>query len=210
MARMSTRAPRRPESLVRWLRLESLEDRSLPSFVTAPTFTVGVNTTGFFSQSSHPTAVAVGDFNGDGKMDVVTANQDGPGVSLLLGKGNGKFQPCRNFTAGDTPTNILAADVNGDGRLDVVVTNGGNNTISYLRRERRRHLQGGQDLLNGSEACNAAACADLNGDGKNDLVVANHDGRHPDPALRHCDWRVHFGGNGRGRPEPHIRRGGGL
>ena len=101
--------------------------------MTAPTFTVGVNTTGFFSQSSHPTAVAVGDFNGDGKMDVVTANQDGPGVSLLLGKGNGKFQPCRSFAAGDTPTNILAADVNGDGRFDVVVTNGGNNTISYLR-----------------------------------------------------------------------------
>ena len=64
------------------LRFETLEDRSLPSFVTAPTFTVGVNIGGLVPQGSKPVAVAVGDFNDDGKTDVVTANESRTGVSL--------------------------------------------------------------------------------------------------------------------------------
>jgi len=52
--------------------------------------------------------VAVGDFNGDGKLDLVTANYsssyDVGDVSVLLGNGDGKFQPARNFA-----TPVLAA-----------------------------------------------------------------------------------------------------
>ena len=166
--------PRRLPIFKHRLRLESLEDRSLPSFVTAPTFTVGVNTTGFFSQSSHPNAVAVGDFNGDGKMDVVTANETGPGVSLLLGKGNGKFQPCLNSAAGKAPAAIIAVDVNGDGRLDVVTADNGANTVSYLRGKGDGTFKPALTFSTGAKP-DAVACADFNGDGKNDLVAANHD-----------------------------------
>jgi hypothetical protein len=129
------------------LRIEHLEARDMPSFVTALSFTVGANSGGLVPQGSDPTAVAVGDFNGDGKKDVVSANESGPGVTLLLGKGNGKFLPRTNLVVGPAPSDILAADVNGDNRLDIVTTNNGNNTITVLRGNGNGTFKPGPDLL---------------------------------------------------------------
>src|SRR6476659_7480695 len=110
MARKSRAHCPQPALLRRWLRFEPLEERSLPSFVTAPSFTVGVNIGGLVPQGSATVSVAVGDFNGDGKKDVATANESGPGVSVRLGKGTGQFSPCTNFAVGNDPVYILAAD----------------------------------------------------------------------------------------------------
>ena len=76
-----------------------------------------------------PTALAVADFNGDGKLDVVTANDPGDGaaygmkasVSVLLGNGNGAFQTFQLYRvlAFVTPSSIAVADFNGDGRSDL-------------------------------------------------------------------------------------------
>jgi hypothetical protein len=78
----------------------------------------------------------VGDFNGDGKLDLVTVNYTGNSVSLLLGNGDGTFQPNVDSSAGFGPADIIAAgDFNGDGAIDVVVTNfdaGGASTVSVL------------------------------------------------------------------------------
>ena len=77
-----------------------------------------------------PESVAVGDFNNDGKLDIITANYLGFGgstVSVLLGNGNGTFQPALNYglPAGQTipqRANALAVgDFNKDGKLDVAV-----------------------------------------------------------------------------------------
>src|SRR5262249_59356018 len=71
-----------------------------------------------------PRAVAVGDFNGDGRLDLVTAQQLTDTVSVLLGHGDGTFTRPLAFTASGadfTPSSMAVDDVNGDGRLDLVI-----------------------------------------------------------------------------------------
>src|SRR5438105_10213046 len=82
--------------LNRGLRLDALEDRSLPSFVTAASFVVGQND----GLGSKPSAIATGDLNADGFLDVATANTDGHYVSVLFGDGDGSFQPVTNIDIG--------------------------------------------------------------------------------------------------------------
>ncbi len=154
------------------LRIELLEDRTLPSFVTATSIVVGSNSSGFFSQSSKPVAVAVGDFNGDGNSDVATANESGPGVSVLLGTGKGTFLPRVNYATGPTPAGILAADVNGDGRLDIVTANKGNDTISVLRGRGDGTFKAAVSHAVGVDPVSVAV-GDVNGDSRQDLAVAN-------------------------------------
>jgi uncharacterized repeat protein (TIGR01451 family) len=75
--------------------------------------------------------IAVADLNHDGKLDVVLAGcltnvcLGQPGVvTVLLGKGNGTFQPAVGYsTVGGFGDGVAVADLNGDGNPDVVVTN---------------------------------------------------------------------------------------
>jgi Bacterial Ig-like domain (group 3)/FG-GAP-like repeat/MBG domain (YGX type) len=72
--------------------------------------------------SSNPEWVGVGDFNGDGKLDLVTTNC-GSSVSVLLGNGDGTFQPEVGYAAGNCPEDAAVGDFNGDGFPDLAVTN---------------------------------------------------------------------------------------
>ena len=74
-----------------------------------------------------PYAVAVGDFNRDGKVDLAVANQTGDGVSILLGNGDGTFQTAVNWPVGTSPEFVAVGDFNGDGIPDLVVAN----TVSF-------------------------------------------------------------------------------
>jgi hypothetical protein len=72
-----------------------------------------------------PVTVAVGDFNGDGKADLVTANAINLGtVSLLLGNGDGTFAAAMNLPAGNVPEFAGVGDFNGDGLSDIAEANG--------------------------------------------------------------------------------------
>ncbi len=79
-----------------------------------------------------PDGVAVGDFNGDGILDLVTANYLDNTVSVLLGKGDGTFAPQVTYAVGSIPRNVAVGDFNGDGKLDLAVANQGDNTVSVL------------------------------------------------------------------------------
>lgn len=95
---------------------------------------------GFAAVRSYPTgpntfpmALAVADLNGDGRPDVVTANQtDTAGV--LLGQENGGFAAAATYATGPAgaPYAVTVADVNGDGRLDIVVANAATSTVGVL------------------------------------------------------------------------------
>jgi VCBS repeat protein len=79
------------------------------SFVTRKDFAVG----------AAPSAVAGGDFNGDGQLDLVVVDWGPPGVSVLLSNGDGTFQAAQSFTAGTNPSSVAVGDFNGDGKLDL-------------------------------------------------------------------------------------------
>jgi hypothetical protein len=95
-------------------KVEQLEDRWLPSFSAGLSFDTG----------TVPSAVAVGDFTGDGLPDLAVANRDSDTVSVLLSKGDGTFQPARDFPAGEDgfPSEVAVGDFNGDGILDLALT----------------------------------------------------------------------------------------
>ena len=62
--------------------------------------------------------------NGDGQLDVVTANRTGSSVSVLLGNGDNTFVTHVDYTVGTGPQTLALADVNGDGKLDLIVAGG--------------------------------------------------------------------------------------
>ncbi|HEY1379217.1 MAG TPA: FG-GAP-like repeat-containing protein [Gemmataceae bacterium] len=81
--------------------------------------------------SAH-TAVATGDFNGDGKLDAVTSDGDAGTVSLMLGNGDGTLSYAGAFATGSSPAAIAVGAFNGDGRPDVATANAGSNSVSVL------------------------------------------------------------------------------
>ncbi len=79
-----------------------------------------------------PRAVAVADFDHDGKQDMAVANFSAGTVSIFLGNGDGTFQPRRDFAVGVEPIFIAVADLDADGKLDLAVANFGSNNVSIL------------------------------------------------------------------------------
>jgi len=113
----------------------------------------------------------VGDFTGDGKLDIVyTVSIGSPGI--LVGRGDGTFDPpaTLSVTFGSGP--LVAGDFNGDGRLDVATTDGGNARVRVFPG-----ASGGAFLaatnFNARTLPVSVAAADFDGDGQSELVVAN-------------------------------------
>src|SRR5881296_3123582 len=101
-----------------------------PAVSFAQTVSFGAATP--FPVGSSPASVAVGDFNGDGRLDLAVANFNSNSVSILLGLGAGSFGGATAFSVGSSPLSVAVGDFNGDGRLDLAVTNFVGNTVSLL------------------------------------------------------------------------------
>ena len=134
--------------------------------------------------SPMPQAVAVGDLNNDGKPDVVVASTGQAGnpglVSVLLGKGDGTFEPPNSTDVNQTAQSIALADLNGDGKLDAVVAAYGSQSsfagtdpggIVVLPGKGDGTFQTPQKLTVSGLHPEAVAVADLNGDGIPDIAA---------------------------------------
>ena len=84
----------------------------------------------FQTVGENPMSVASGDFNGDGRLDLVTASSVSGGAIVLLGKNDGTFDMTQNGV-NDGVTSVITADLNGDGKLDAAVT-GVTSTVNVL------------------------------------------------------------------------------
>src|SRR6266704_3113392 len=142
------------------------------------------------SGGSGPVSLAVGDVNGDGKPDLLVANQCSNRnnsnsctglLTVLLGSGDGKFQAAVSYASGGaSPSSIVLADINGDEKPDVLISNqcarldgdcAGN--ISVLLGKGDGSFPAAINYGSGGQTPYSVAVADVNGDGKPDVVVAN-------------------------------------
>jgi hypothetical protein len=134
-------------------------------FGAATNFEVG-------SYPAYPSSVTVGDFNGDGKLDLATANGGSDNLSVLLGNGTGGFGAATNFAVGSSPRSVTAGDFNGDGKLDLATANYLSDNVSVLLGDGTGGFGAATDFAVGGFP-NSVTAGDLNGDGKLDLATAN-------------------------------------
>jgi hypothetical protein len=116
--------------------------------------------------------VAVGDLDGDGKLDIATANSAVDRASVWLGKGNGTFAARKDYVTGDAPTIVALGNVDGDGRADLVTLNSAAETVSVLLGKGQGTLAAKVDYPTASAPV-SAALGDVNGDATLDIVTTN-------------------------------------
>ena len=171
--------------------------RSTPAFVCSKSALLAAIFAAFtgmaLSQDSfmmHYTASGIGgslvnrgDFNNDGIPDLIVGNNGGTstsgfGISILLGKGDGRFQNPLNSAQELGTFDMAIGDFNGDGKLDVAVlayTSNQQDVIQILLGKGDGTFTKGQTIvLTASQGGGSIATADFNGDGKLDLALAGH------------------------------------
>ena len=88
------------------------------------------------SDNLNPEDVAVGDLNGDGKLDAIISNYD-DNLNVFLGNGDGTFKPAVGYAPGEYPRDVVIRDMNRDGKPDLVVGNLGIDVRRRRVRQRR-------------------------------------------------------------------------
>jgi hypothetical protein len=143
-----------------------------------------------YSITGYARSVVVADLNGDGIPDLATAGYASTSlgyVNVLLGNGDGTFQPTVNYAVDSVAFWIAAADFNGDGVPDLVSTNLGQNDVSLLLGNGDGSFQPKQNYPVGQYPY-AVAVGDFDGDGSPDLVTANYISNDVTVLLNDGDW----------------------
>lgn len=166
-----------------------------PFILTFGCAPVAVNATTTFSEKinfstgtfSSPVSIAIADFDGDGKPDIASTNQDNNSVAVFRNTSgsatlnNASFAPPVNFLTVKGPAGIAIGDIDGDGKLDIAITTT-SSTVEVLRNTSSQgtalSFAAPASLLTSTGPTDSAGTAninisDLDGDGKPDLIVTN-------------------------------------
>jgi hypothetical protein len=127
-----------------------------------------------FGDVARPTALVLGDFNGDNRLDIAAAASDADSAAVLLGNGDGTFGNASLYPAGSGPSAIATADLNRDGILDLVTVNSKIGSVSVLLGNGDGTFRTAVPYAAGTGPA-AVVIADFNGDGLNDIATANAD-----------------------------------
>ncbi len=152
----------------------------IASTITANSFDAKVD----FSTGSAPASIALGDLDGDGKLDLAIANNGGNTVSIFRNTSTvgvlqaSSFATKVDFPTGGYPWGIAISDLDGDGKTDLLVSNGAENSVSVFRNTSTMGVINGTSFaarVDFSAGINphAVAIHDMDGDGKRDLVTVN-------------------------------------
>jgi alpha-tubulin suppressor-like RCC1 family protein len=134
-----------------------------------------------FTVNSDPQQVAIGDIDGDGKVDAVVVDYGNSKVSVLLNTsttGTVSFATKVDFTTTTRPYSVALGDINNDGKLDIVTADFLTNTVSVFRNTSTSgsvSFAARVDKLSGLAIAvhQFLAVADIDGDGKQDVIIAN-------------------------------------
>jgi hypothetical protein len=143
-------------------RVELLLGNGLGQFTPGPSFTTGLE----------PVALVAGDFNGDGQLDLATANNYSQSITVLMGDGTGHFPTSATYLLGASPYAMTVGDFSGDGRLDLAVaTENSAGVIVLLNQGDGAFAVGPSQSLAGIPS--SIVAGDFTGDGHVDLAVAS-------------------------------------
>jgi hypothetical protein len=116
-------------------------------------------------------AVAVADFNGDQKPDLVVANEEGDSVTVFLGQGALQFLAHGSYSVGGFPENVVAGDFDGDGKPDVATSSNFDDKVVVLFGVDGSLAMALDEVVGPSPY--GLTAADFNKDGKVDIACAN-------------------------------------
>jgi len=138
---------------------------------------------------SAPDGIAVGDLNGDGVTDIVTADAGSDSMSVFIGNADGTYQPRKVLKTGRNPSSIALADLDNDGNLDAIVTNNDDNTATIWWGDGKGGFSTSTLLSTGSGP-HRIATGDIDGDGNIDIAIVNETGTSA--TLFFGDGKRHF------------------
>jgi len=125
-----------------------------------------------------PQSVSLGDLDGDGKIDLVVANEGSNSISVFHNTssvGTINYADKIDITTGSKPSSFSIGDLDGDGKADLAVANNFSNTVSVLRNTGSVGTISYADKVDitAGSAPSSISIGDLDGDGKADLAVTN-------------------------------------
>jgi uncharacterized repeat protein (TIGR01451 family) len=160
--------------MTRWLLSLSVTLAAVPvvAIAACPDFTP---IPGYLAGSG-PSAIAMSDFNKDGKLDLAIANQESSDITILLGTGNsdGSFARLGSIPTGTGPAALAIGDFNGDNNPDLATANQSGNNVTILLGNGNGSFQSPVAYSVGGTPYDFLA-GDFNGDGKLDLIVSTTD-----------------------------------